>query len=460
MTMTDPAHPGGAWRPVRLFRPVDGASLAAFRILFGLVLAAGVLRFTLSGWVHELFVRPDFFFKYAGFEWVVVPPPAVLYTLFGALVVLALCVALGLFYRVSVVLFGLGFAYVQLMDQANYLNHYYLVVLLFGLMAFLPLHATWSLDARRRPALARTHLPAWMLWLLRFQVGVVYVYAAVAKLGTDWLLHAQPLQIWTSARTDLPLIGPWLAEPWAPYLMAWGGFLYDAAIVPLLLWRRTRALAYAAVLVFHGLTHVFFDIGMFPFIMVAATTVFFAPDWPRRLLRRAAPPAPAPVLPSRPLRRAGAAVITVYCAFQALFPARHFLYPGDVLWNELGMRYAWKVMVREKQGSITYRVRSVETGREWLVNPANHLQLRQLSEMSGQPDQILQLAHYIRDDFRRQGRGEVEVRVDAWVSLNGRRPQRMIDPDADLTRLPAGSTDWILPGPTTAPIARVADRSR
>jgi len=73
--------------------------------------------------------------------------------------------------------------------------------------------------------------------------------------------------------------------------------------------------------------------------------------------------------------------------------------------------------------------------------------------MSGQPDLILQLAHHIRDDFAARGQGSVEVRVDAWVSLNGRAMRRMIDPTVDLSRIEdgIGKASWILPAPAEPP---------
>ena len=157
------------------------------------------------------------------------------------------------------------------------------------------------------------------------------------------------------ARTETPIIGPLLGELWVAYAMSWAGFLYDLTIWIFLLWRPTRPWAYAVVLVFHGMTAVFFEIGMFPIIMTFATTLFFDPDWPRRLLVRSndAHTSPDARLESvraswTPLRRAGAVVVGTYIAFQALFPLRHYVYPGEVLWDEQGMRYAWKVMVRER----------------------------------------------------------------------------------------------------------------
>lgn len=445
----------------RLERPVDLASLAAFRFLLGAVMFAGLVRYVANGWVEAVFVEPSFFFKYPGFEWVRVLEPAGLYALFGVCAASALAVALGVFYRVAIVTFLLSFTYIQLMDVTNYLNHYYLVVCFAFLMCFLPLDRALSVRTWRRPAEARSTVPAWMLYLLRLQIAVVYVHAALAKVGTDWLVHAQPLNIWMSARSELPVIGPWLSLPEVALLMSWAGFLYDLSIVPLLLWRRTRRFAYAAVLVFHFFTWVFFDIGMFPFIMTAATTLFFEPDWPRRLLRRLRPSsgvsvtdAPAWTAPTwlRRLRPAPAMALAAYCGFQVFFPLRHLAYEGDVLWNERGMRYAWKVMVREKNGSVTYRVTDPKTGRTWKVSPHHYLDWRQANEMASQPDLIHQLAHWVAQDFAQRGVPGVEVRVDSFASLNGRPAARMIDPDVDLLRIDSARGHWILPQPDTDPV--------
>lgn len=476
--MTEPVGEGLAARlSAQLSAPWDVAALAVFRISFGLLMFGGIVRYLSCGWLVHQYVEPTFFFKYQGFGWVTAWPEWGMWLHFGVLAVLALFVALGLFYRVSIVLFGIGFAYVQLIDVTNYLNHYYLVVLLCGLMSLMPLHRAWSLDALRRPELRVEALPAWMTWLLRFQVGVVYVHAGLAKAGSDWLLHAQPLNLWMTARVETPIIGPWLDRLWVAYAMSWAGFLYDSSIVFLLLWSRTRPLAYALVLVFHFFTHVFFDIGMFPFIMVVATQIFFSPSWPRRLAarlrglaRRAREVKPAPNTPVDPAPRASAplrapapvwrlrpiaaGLLVAYCAFQALFPLRHFLYPSDVLWGEEGMRWSWKVMLRAKHGSVTFHVTQKATGRTWQVSPHDYLLWRQAHEMAGQPDLILQLAHHIAEDFQGRGFGAVEVRAETAVSLNGRRPAPLVDPTVDLAQVedrwaPAA---WLTPRPETPPI--------
>ena len=116
------------------------------------------------------------------------------------------------------------------------------------------------------------------------------------------------------------------------------------------------------------------------------------------------------------------------------------------------MRYSWRVMVREKMGSLTYRVRPLNSDRQWEVNPQTYLEPRQLSEMSGQPDMIVELAHWVRQNAEEKLKTPVAVYADAWVSLNGRAPHRLINPELDLTRVSVDDPMLILSPPAEPPL--------
>jgi len=425
-------------------QPIDRSGLVAFRVLLGVLVTISALRFLAYGWVDELFVKPTFFFKYFGAGWVTPLPAPGMHIVFVAMTVLGLVFASGIAHRVVAPFLFFMFTYVQLIDVANWLNHYYLVSLLLLLSSFMPLQR------------GETSAPAWCWWLLRFQLGVVYVNAGLAKLSTDWLLHAQPLNIWLLARTGTPVVGSLFAERWVAFAFSWGGFLFDTTIPFFLLNKKTRLPAFAVLVGFHTAVGILFPIGMFPFIMIAGALVFFPPDWPRRLLRlRAAEPKPttAPrfALPSRPLL----GLALAYAVFQVVVPLRHFAYGSDdVAWHEQGMRMSWKVMVREKNGSVTFVVTSPKKGRTFYVDPRAYLTDRQERELGTQPDLILQLAHHVASDFRRKGYDDAEVRAEAMVSLNGRAAVPLIDPNVNLAKIEDGfaTKRWIRPAPTTPPI--------
>jgi len=268
----------------RLQRPTSIAPLVTFRISFGLLMAVGAIRFLYYGWVEKLYVAPMFFFKFYGFEWVKVLSENGMYALMWTIVLSSVFVMLGLFYRWSILVFFLSFTYLELIDATNYLNHYYLVVLLAFLMLFLPAHRQFSLDTWRKPSLKVSKVPMWMIGILIAQLTIVYTCAGLAKLNTDWLFKAMPLAIWLPEHQDLPIIGPLLKHKETAYLFSWFGALYDLTIAYFLLFRRTRVLAYLAVLAFHIMTNVLFNIGLFPAIMITSTLIFFSGDFHEKVL--------------------------------------------------------------------------------------------------------------------------------------------------------------------------------
>lgn len=446
-------------------RRVDFAWLAAFRVLFGLTMAVSATRFLAYGWVERLFLEQRYRFSFFGFAWLSELPLADVHGVFTAVLVLSLAVAAGAFVRVAAPLLALGLTYFQLLDVSNYLNHYYLAALLAWLLCVLPIGRAYSVDAwlrSRRGQLESPDVSVLALYLLRFQVGVVYFFAGMAKAQPDWLIHAQPLRIWLSARTDLPVLGGLLGLEGTALALSWAGFLFDTTVPFFLSLRRTRPFAFAAVLLFHTGTKLLFPIGMFPFIMVLSALVFFEPDWPRRVLgwfgRRLG--GRAPLAAAGPAQAKGTrvphwalALALSYAIIQVGLPLRYLAYPGNVLWHEQGMRFSWRVMVRAKGGSTTFRV-VTEPGRPpVVVSPRNYLTSYQESEMSGQPDLILQLAHHIRDDFRRRGFPRVQVYADSRAALNGRRSQPFIDPGVDLARIEDGLSpaSFVLPAPSAPP---------
>lgn len=432
--------------------PKESASLAAMRILLGLLVSFGAARFIAYGWIERFFGKPQYFFHFWGFDWIEPLSVSGLTALFYALVGLGLCISAGLLYRPAIILTFIIFTYIELLDVTNYLNHYYLVSLLTLLFCFLPANASYALDNKLWRRQARAHIPAYLLWLLRAQVGLVYFNAGLAKLSTDWLIHAQPLNIWLNARTDTPIIGPLLAYWPTALAMSWAGFLFDTTIAAFLLWPKSRHLAYLALITFHLLTGQLFNIGLFPLIMIACAPIFFDPGWPRRLRSKPKPPTPAPFAPSTK-HHIAMLIAALWVCIQGLMPLRAHLYGGDPLWHEQGMHWSWRVMVREKNGSVTYRVKLSPDAKPFYVSPSRYLTDYQEREFSGQPDMILQLGQHIGRSFITQGHPDTQLYVDAIVSLNGRPAQPLIDPHVDLMQLRDSLAPklWILPGPTSPP---------
>ena len=426
----------------RLSEPVDIASLVMARIMFGLLMLWMVVRYFGKGWIDKYWIEPEFHFRYFGFDWVTPWPGEGMYWHFLVLGILAVLITLGLFYRVAAFLFCLGYSYVFLLEQARYLNHAYLVCLVSFLMAVVPAHLAGSLDVKYGLHRRSDTVPAWCLWLLRFQIGVVYFFGGIAKINADWLA-GEPLRTWLSRRTDYPLIGFLFGEEAVVMGMAWGGMLFDLLIVPLLLCRGTRVAGFAGVLFFNLTNAVVFHIGIFPWLAIALSTVFFEPGWPRRYLVMRVDRTEMSVGTTRCSRMA-LAFLLVYVSWQLFLPLRHWLYPGNVSWTEEGHLYAWHMKLRSKSGRVRFYVKD-QTGDEFKVDPRDYLKSWQRRKMTVRPDMIHQFVYYLGDRLQEEDRQVVSIRVDARVSLNGRRRQRLLDPRVNLLAEPRSiwPSPWI-----------------
>jgi hypothetical protein len=358
-----------------------------------------------------------------------------------------LFMALGLFYRIASISAFLLFTYVELLDKSNYLNHYYFVSLVCLLMIFVPAQRYFSLDVRRKPSLKRTYLPNYFIFIFQLQLSIVYFYAGIAKLNYDWIVNALPLKIWLPARQEIPLVGSLLQKEWVAYLFSWFGAVYDLSIPFLLFNKKTRRLAYFFVIVFHIATYTLFQIGMFPFIMIGATLIFFSEDFHLKLLGKLRE-VEVKRNNFRPRQKlTGRLLLGVFFLAQLLIPFRYLAYPGNLFWTEEGYRFSWRVMLMEKAAYAIFHVHDPESGRNWEVNNYDFLTPNQEKMMSTQPDMILQFAHYLESHYQQQGINDPVIKAEVYATLNGRPSRLYLDSSVDLTLVNESfkHKEWILP---------------
>ena len=415
-----------------------------------------------SGTVDLFYTLPLYHFPYDGFRWVQqidfpikIGEQVYQFIHLEHLILAgtAACLALGLMYRLAAVLFAVTFIHVFLLDKCYYQNHYYLVSLLSLQLPFLPANRAFSIDAFLFPEIKSQFTPRWTLWLIRFQIGVPYLLGGLAKIDSDWL-RGQPMRMALRHKIDLPYIGgPWVESEWVVQTLVWGGLLFDVLVVPALLWKRTRPIAYIFALGFHLTNSVIWTIGIFPWLMMLATLVYFEPDWPRRLYsfftRKNFQPAPPKEwqLPGKAVKFATTSLLIVFVSWQSLFPFRHFVIPGDSHWDEYTHHFAWHMLLRAKKCGLRLYATIPETGRSGTVDLRSQVTSRQLSVVARDPRMIHQLAHHVADDLKNKGFPNVEIRALALISLNGRKPQLVIDPYVDLTKIPIDSSypTYVLP---------------
>jgi uncharacterized membrane protein YphA (DoxX/SURF4 family) len=451
----------------RLYQPVPIYPLVTFRIAFGLMMLLSVLRFWYLGWIEDHYINTKITFKYFGFEWVTLPPPWVVYLLHGLLVLGAVGILIGFAYRLAALLHFCCFTYLELIDLTYYLNHYYFVSLVSLLLVFVPAAQAYSVDSWLQekynktkaqfiyfflqitsffslsptPPLSNTQVPQWTIWVFKGQIAIVYIYAGIAKMNSTWLLEALPLKIWLLAQDGMPILGKLFTWEITAYAFSWIGMLYDTTIIFWLAWRPTRLWAYASVVVFHVLTGLLFQIGVFPLVMMVGTLIFFSNEWHYRCLSWLKKSENSfensfkihtnPIQPNCWVTSG----FIVYFLFQIIFPWRFLLYDGNLFWTEQGYRFSWRVMLMEKAGTATFYVQDGVTKREGVVDNREFLNPHQEKQMAMQPDMILQYAHFLAAHYAKKGVQQPKVRAEVYITLNGQPSKLLFDPQLDLTKI-------------------------
>jgi len=435
-----------------LSKTTHAAPLAVFRMCFGIIMCFSIMRFWYHGWIETFYIQPKFHFSYYGFEWVK-SLENYTYLLFLICGLASLFVALGFKYRMAIITFFLSFTYIELMDKTTYLNHYYFISLLSFLMIFLPANATFSLDNILKKK-SYEYIPKWTTDSVKLLLGIVYFYAGLAKLNSDWLFRAQPLKIWLPSKYDLPLIGDTLMQQnWFHFAMSWSGALYDLSIPFLLSYKRTRVFAFILVVVFHVFTRVLFPIGMFPFIMIVSALIFFDANFHQKIIKilkrifNSKTSFQSIEMCKTHFKKPVLIIIGLFFCIQLFVPFRYALYPNELFWTEEGYRFSWRVMLMEKMGIATFKIVNAKTGNFFYVDNKDFLTPLQEKQMSSQPDFILEYAHYLGDHFKSQGHKNIQVFVESYVALNGRLSQPFIDKNVDLyaEKESFKPKHWILP---------------
>ena len=381
-----------------------------------------------------------------------------MYLLFASLALLSLMIALGLFYRISTILFFLGFSYFFLLERAIYNNHYYLICLLSLMLILAPLHRSWSLDVLRGAVAHTDKLPALWLWIFRLHMGIVYFYGGIAKFDHDWLNGLATRKLMGEGNRGT-ILEPLMQYEGVPYIYAWSGMLFDLFIPFLMLWKPTRNVAFISVIIFHLNNNFVFSIGVFPMLALMLTLIYFDAGFPRkivpkqikkwvsgqyrkRLLERNQTVS-ATQIQTRPLILA---FLGIYILIQLLVPFRHLTYPGWTTWHEEGHDFAWRMMLRQKTNRMTFNVAHPVTGEQRYADPEDYLNFVQFKHL-GNPTLVLQFVHHLDRLVQNNAGFDPIITARFEVSLNGREFRELVDPNVDLSEIPAFTPNylWVKP---------------
>jgi hypothetical protein len=364
---------------------VSGNSYSFIKLSYGVILFILVFRYLIYGWWEKYYVQPIFHFRYPYFEWIPLIPNNFIFWVFILLMIFSLFIILGIFYKISLFLFLLLFTWIFFQDVTYYINHYYFIIILgiYFLLLPEPIHNIFA---------SNNLYPQWAIQLIRIQIATVYFYAGIAKIQPDWLIDGLPLKIWLARNTFIPI--NLLSIEYQSILFSWIGMLFDITIPFWLSFKKTRKYAYILVIVFHILTRVLFEIGVFPWVMILFTTIFFESNWPLKLYENIKLEInffnnnPTQKIKTKKIFKL---IAFMFLVFQLLFPLRFILYLKDfsirsymneVLWKERGFRWSWRVMLVQKSGYVMFYIYDIKTKKTLQHNPRTVLTSMQYDMIS------------------------------------------------------------------------------
>ena len=433
----------------KLFSNYPIESFVSFRLLFGLLNFLGLLWSVIKGDIQNRFWEADFYFSYYGLEFLPYPTDYGVVFLYLFALLSSLGIAMGAFYRASVLIFSFSFSYLHSIDATNFINHYYLIWIFSVYLFFVPANGLYSVDRYFKWTEEKRVVPYWLYLVFIMQIGIVYSYAGIAKLNPDWIFEAKPMKIWLGQQTNFPVIGFLFKFNWVHFAFSFFAAFYDLFIFWFLLFKKTRFYAYLTVLVFHILTATLFDIGLFPPLMIISCLLFFPAADHKKFLSYMGLKSNSEISEAKPHLRFSFTFLSIFLIFQFLLPMRHLIFTHEnILWTQDYYRYGWRVMLVENEGLATFTVKDKNSDRFWIVNNEEFLTGYQIKRMSVQPEHIRQFANYLSKIYsEKYNLIAPAVHADVFVALNGRISSRLIDSNVDLTKIKDGwsKKNWILP---------------
>lgn len=417
-------------------------------MFFGFLMAAESFGAIATGWVKKTLIDPQFTFSFIGLEWLQPLPGNGMYFYFVLMGIISLMVMVGYRYKLNIVLLALLWSGTYFMQKTHYNNHYYLVMVMAWGMAFMNPHLYASFDAKKKKVIAH-HCPNWNRLFFVILLFLVFTYGAIAKFYPGWW-NGDFIKNSFSRKTDYWLIGSLLGQEWFQLFITYSGVIFDAIIIPLLFWKRTRIIAFIGLIFFNLFNSAVFQIGIFPYTVIALTIFFFEPTTIRKLFfpkKQNIGISPSFFLDQRNSTFTFYILITFFF-IQATLPLRHHLILGDVNWREEGHRMSWRMMLRTKRGSIRLEVVNPKTKEKTIINKNKYLTKDQAKQIATKPDFLYRFVQELKKDFATKGIDEIEIYcTKSRVSLNGKEARQLFKYDVDLAKVKwnyFGRNEWVL----------------
>jgi len=314
-------------------------------------------------------------------------------------------------------------------------------------MCFFPANNNYAVDAKNNEAIRKNEMYSYVKWIIVLQLFIVYTYASVAKLYGDWF-DLGIIKILMASKADYYIIGDLLQHPWVHHIVGVFGILFDLLIVPALLWKPTRKIAFYISIFFHLFNSIVFQIGIFPYLSLAFTVFFFEPKTIQKIFFKNKKTYIKQYTTAPSFKNMVLLLGSIYFIIQVCLPVRHHLIKDDVLWTEEGHRLSWRMMLRSRVGKIKFQVVNHTTNNESIVKIDEYLTNKQHRRIAAYPDFIWQFAQHLKREYAEKGEDISVYAKNSKVSINGKPFRAFINPKVDLAHAEWNylwHNEWIYP---------------
>lgn len=393
------------------------------RFLLGFIVIAELLlyRFVRDD-IDVFFLQPSFHFSYTGFEWIRHLDFIPINVTYWALILSLFLFSIGKFKKVSLPLTAILFGYFFLYERAAFLNHWYLIWLLFIVYAIAyPLQKTRLYNETSDNPAKIYNIP---FKLMQFLAVVVYFYSGLSKLNNDWIL-GYPMALLLPKYFGINSLSNTMV-----IIISNAITFFEISISILLLQTNNKVKNFAVIMctIFHLLNLIFLPIGFFPVIMIILT-LSFSTDFLNFLHRKIKLP-----IINNDTNKAftigvfSRSIVILFVVAQLLIPLRKHYFYSQSIWDGRGQLFSWSMFTRTIGGSLEYRVVNLTDSNEQLINLFDFgITEAQYSKMKRSSDYIYKFANHIKQSEKYKSK-EIQIFVESTVSLNGRLAQLNIHP--------------------------------
>ncbi|QNJ97190.1 HTTM domain-containing protein [Constantimarinum furrinae] len=462
-----------------LFAPTNASIVSLYRIIFGLFMVYQMIYYYQLDYTYQFLTGPELLFPYQGLEFLSPLSESVMKLIHFGLLASSVLITVGFLYRYAMLFFCIGFTYFSFIDKTLYNNHLYLISLISFVLIFISADRKYSLKAYFSKQITTDLIPAWNQYILMFLIGLPYFFGGIAKLSPNWLnTDLVQIMVQESRTGGLTSIIPKDVLVW---LIKYVGLVYDLLIVFLLLNKRTRSIGIVFILIFNFLNHsvLFGDIGLFPFLMICSTILFFDADkvgkfidsiftkkFHKKVVKRKEKRPKRPKMTkaerrifqanqakirseqqeeSQPIsispwtgsRKAVVIGLSLFILFQITFPLRHFFITDNPEWTGRAVRFSWRMKMQTRElNTLEMTFSDRKTGEFGPVEVSSFLSTNQFIHLAEDPDNFIHLAKYLHKKIE-SSTGIIDplIRADVQVSFNGLTNQPMFARDLDLVRV-------------------------